>query len=71
MADEADTGITGKMKALINSVREKISGVTTSAATPSGRPLDRRLDGYRLYKQEQQALGEPTQSYDEWFSTQK
>lgn len=65
MAEEADTGITGKMKALINSVREKIS------ATPSGRPLDRRLDGYRLYKREQEAMGDPVQSYEEWFSTQK
>lgn len=59
--------IQGRVKALIESVRGKLS---TSDKTPSGRPLDKRLDGYRLYTREQQAMGEPAVSYDEWIKTQ-
>lgn len=57
-------GITDKVKALIESVRGKLT------STPSGRPLDRRLDGYRLYKREAEAMGEPVQTYEDWFKQQ-
>lgn len=57
-------GMLDKVKALIESVRSKVS------STPSGRPLDRRMDGYRLYQREQQAMGDPVQGYDEWIKTQ-
>mgnify|MGYP000910459234 CR=1 FL=1 len=59
--------ITGKVKALIESVRGKL---TTSDKTPSGRPLDQRRDGYRLYQREQQAMGEPAVPYEDWIKTQ-
>lgn len=57
----------GKVKALIDSVRGKL---TTSDKTPSGRPLDQRRDGYRLYAREAQAMGETPQSYEEWIGSQ-
>lgn len=59
--------LTGKVKALIDSVRGKL---TTSDKTPSGRPLDQRRDGYRLYAREAAAMGEPAKSYEEWISEQ-
>lgn len=59
--------ITGKVKALIDSVRGKL---TSSTKTPSGRPLDQRRDGYRLYQREQQAMGEPAEPYESWISKQ-
>lgn len=59
--------IQGKVKALIESVRGKL---TSSKKTPSGRPLDQRRDGYRLYAREAQQMGEPVQSYEEWISKQ-
>lgn len=59
--------ISGKVKALIDSVRGKL---TSSTQTPSGRPLDQRRDGYRLYQREQQAMGEPAKSYEQWISEQ-
>lgn len=57
--------ISSKVKALIDSVRGKLS-----SATPSGRPLDRQMDGYRLYMKEAQAMGEPVQPYQQWLSQQ-
>lgn len=59
--------IQGKVKALIESVRGKL---TSSSKTPSGRPLDQRRDGYRLYVREQQQMGEPAQPYEQWITTQ-
>ncbi len=59
--------IQGKVKALIDSVRGKL---TTTDKTPSGRPLDQRRDGYRLYTREQQSMGEPAVTYEEWIKTQ-
>lgn len=59
--------LTGKVKALIDSVRGKL---TTSDKTPSGRPLDQRRDGYRLYAREAQAMGETAKPYEQWISEQ-
>lgn len=57
-------GISDKVKALIDSVRGKLT------STPSGRPLDRRLDGYRMYKDEQNAMGDPVEPYESWIKSQ-
>lgn len=59
--------ISGKVKALIESVRGKL---TTSDKTPSGRPLDKRARGYQLYEREARVMGEPVKSYEEWISEQ-
>lgn len=59
--------IPAKVKALIDSVRSKL---TTSPDTPSGRPLDQRRRGYQLYAKEQQTMGEPAVPYEEWMKSQ-
>lgn len=59
--------ISGKVKALIESVRGKL---TTSDKTPSGRPVDQRRRGYQLYAKEAQVMGETPKSYEEWIAEQ-
>jgi hypothetical protein len=59
--------IPGKVKALIDSVRTKL---TTSTKTPSGRPLDQRGRGYQLYTKEAELNGETPLSHEEWMKTQ-
>lgn len=59
--------ITGKVKALIESVRGKL---TTTDKTPSGRPVDQRRRGYQLYAKEAQVMGETPKSYEEWIAEQ-
>jgi hypothetical protein len=34
-------------------------------------PLNLRMRGYQLYTKEQQTLGEPSVSYEEWMKTQQ
>lgn len=60
--------LTGKVKALIDSVRGKL---TNSSSTPSGRPLDQRRRGYQLEQAEARAQGLPEKSYEEWLSEQQ
>lgn len=59
--------IPSKVKALIESVRNKL---TSSAKTPSGRPLDQQRRGYQLYAKEAQAMGESPKSYEEWMESE-
>jgi hypothetical protein len=59
--------IPSKVKALIDSVRNKL---TVSPKTPSGRMLDQRGRGYQLYVKEQEMNGEPAVSHEEWMKTQ-
>jgi hypothetical protein len=62
------TDLTGKDKALIDSVRGKLTNST--AGTPSGRPLDQRRRGYQLSQAEARAQGLPEQTYEDWIKEQ-
>lgn len=37
---------------------------------PKLKPMEMRARGYQLYAKEQQAMGEPAVSYEEWMKTQ-
>lgn len=58
--------ISTKVKALIESVRGKLT-----SQTPSGRPLDQRRRGYQLYAKEAGMMGEPVKSYEQWLGEQE
>lgn len=58
--------ISSKVKALIDSVRGKLT-----SDTPSGRPLDQRRRGYQLYAKEAQVMGEQPMPYEQWLSQQQ
>lgn len=60
--------LTGKVKALIDSVRGKLTN--SDSSTPSGRPLDQRRRGYQLYAKEAQVMGDTPKSYEEWIAEQ-
>lgn len=60
--------LTGKVKALIDSVRGKLTN--TDASTPSGRPLDQRRRGYQLYQAQARIEGSPEKTYEEWMAEQ-
>jgi hypothetical protein len=60
--------ISAKVKALIDSVRGKLT--SAMPATPSGRPVDQRLRGYQLYAKEAQVMGEQPMPYEQWISQQ-
>lgn len=59
-----------KLQYIIDALRG--GNMTAGKPDSSGkRPLDKRLRGYQLYAKEQQQMGEPVQSYEEWIKSQE
>lgn len=52
----------------IREIIERLMNVHQPAPAPPGPGP--QLDGYRLYKQEQQSMGDPVMSYAAWIAQQ-